>query len=406
MNSIEKLTVSASKSYLQRALAISALSQGVSVLNDVSWCNDSIAAKNIIENLGCKIEENNRILLINQQNISFNNREFNANEAGLSIRMFSPIFALSSHEINFEGEGSLNTRPVQLIADALIQLGVIVESNNGLLPIKIKGPIKSGLINIDGSLSSQLLTGLLITLPLLKGDSVINVHNLKSIPYIDMTIKIMEHFGVKVKNINYKTFKIKGNQKYQATTYNIEGDWSGGAFFLVCGAVKGSIEITNLSISSMQADKIIINALKLAGAKITIKKESLIVEKNKLNAFYFDATNCPDLFPPLVCLASQCIGVTEIKGISRLIHKESDRADVLKKEFIKMGIYITLENDSMYITGDKPQSCTIDSHNDHRIAMAGGVMNLFCDGKINIVNKEAINKSYPDFFKQLLIFNR
>ena len=209
MNSIEKITVSASKSYLQRALAIAALSEGISVLNEVSWCNDSIAAKNIIENLGCKIEENNRILLINQQNISFNNREFNANEAGLSVRMFSPIFALSNHEINFKGEGSLNTRPVQLIADALFQLGVIIETNNGFLPIKIKGPIKSGVINIDGSLSSQLLTGLLIALPLVNGDSVINVHNLKSIPYIDMTVKIMEHFGVKVDNIDYKTFKIK-----------------------------------------------------------------------------------------------------------------------------------------------------------------------------------------------------
>jgi|TARA_B110000438_G_scaffold65261_1_gene65847 3-phosphoshikimate 1-carboxyvinyltransferase len=404
MNSIEKITVSASKSYLQRALAIAALSEGISVLNEVSWCNDSIAAKNIIENLGCKIEENNRILLINQQNISFNYREFNANEAGLSIRMFSPIFALSNHEINFKGEGSLNNRPIQLIADALFQLGVIIQSNNGLLPIKIKGPIKSGVINIDGSLSSQLLTGLLIALPLVKGDSVINVHNLKSIPYIDMTVKIMEHFGVKVDNIDYKTFKIKGNQKYQATTYNIEGDWSGGAFFLVYGAVKGAIEITNLSISSNQADKVIINALKLAGAKIIINKESLIVEQNKLHAFYFDATNCPDLFPPLVCLASQCKGITEIKGISRLTHKESDRADVLKKEFIKMGIYITFKNDSMYITGNKPQPCTIDSHNDHRIAMAGGIMNLFCDGEIKIENKEAINKSYPDFFEQLRIF--
>ena len=177
-----------------------------------------------------------------------------------------------------------------------------------------------------------------------------------------------------------------------------------GAFFLVYGAVKGAIEITNLSISSNQADKVIINALKLAGAKIIINKESLIVEQNKLHAFYFDATNCPDLFPPLVCLASQCKGITEIKGISRLTHKESDRADVLKKEFIKMGIYITFKNDSMYITGNKPQPCTIDSHNDHRIAMAGGIMNLFCDGEIKIENKEAINKSYPDFFEQLRIF--
>ncbi len=398
-----KISVAASKSYLQRALAISALAEGISVLNEVSWCDDSEAARKIIENLGSKISETNRKLSINSKALVFDKLDYNAGEAGLSIRMFSPILALSDKEINFTGEGSLKTRPIDIISNALSQLGVEIKSNKGFLPLKIKGPIQSGNITIDGSLSSQLLTGLLITLPILNGDSIIEVHNLKSIPYIDMTLSIIQDFGVSVENIKNKTFKIKGNQKYKATNYDIEGDWSGGAFFLVYGAIKGKVEVLNLNPNSLQADKAILSALQLAGAKITLKEKSTIVEKEQLNAFNFDATDCPDLFPPLVCLASQCGGISKIKGISRLTHKESDRAKVLQEEFGKIGFDISLKDDNMYVRGGLAKASTINSHNDHRIAMAGGLMNLFCDGEIKIKNKEAVNKSYPNFFKDLEI---
>jgi len=259
---MNKITAPASKSYLQRALAISALAEGETTLTNISWCDDSIAAKNIIDKLGCKTIEKNGNLIINSQGLDFKNTEFSAGEAGLSIRMFSPIFALSNNEITFTGKGSLLTRPVEIIAYALTQLGAKVETNNGLLPIKIKGKIQAGKNRIDPSLSSQLLTGLLIPLPLLDGNSEIIVDNLKSTPYIDMTLEIMQKFGVSVKNDNYKIFKIKGNQKYKPTRYNIEGDWSGAAFFLILGAVNGSIEVENLDFNSSQADKEIITVLK------------------------------------------------------------------------------------------------------------------------------------------------
>ena len=391
----------ASKSFLQRALAISVLAQGTSVLQNVSWCNDSIAAKEIIEKLGAVVNENNSELSIKSDGLNLKTNEFSAGESGLSIRMFSPILALLESKITFTGRGSLNNRPMKIIADALMQLGAKVETNNGLLPIKIKGSIKSGIIEIDGSISSQLLTGLLISLPLVEGNSVIKVQNLKSIPYIDMTLSIMKKFGVEVEHNDYKTFKIKGNQKYKATKYNIEGDWSAASFFLVAGAVKGNIKIENLNPNSLQADKEILTVLKKAGAEISINKNSITVNKNQLNAFNFDATNCPDLFPPIVCLASQCKGKSTIKGISRLIHKESNRAKVLKQEFAKIGINISLDGDFMYIYGGEIVSGIINSHNDHRIAMAGGIMNLFTDKNIRIENKEAVNKSYPGFFKDL-----
>jgi len=399
--SMNKITAPASKSYLQRALAISALAEGETTLTNISWCDDSIAAKNIIEKLGCKTIEKAGDLIINSKALNFEDTEFSAGEAGLSIRMFSPIFALSNKEIIFTGKGSLLTRPIGIIADALTQLGAKVETNNGLLPLKIKGKISASKIRIDGSLSSQLLTGLLIALPLLDGDSEIIVDNLKSIPYIDMTLSIIQKFGVSIENENYKIFRIKGNQKYKPTTYNIEGDWSGAAFFLILGAVNGSIEVENLDFESSQADKEIITVLKKAGAKISTKNNSVIVEKNQLNSFKFDATNCPDLFPPIACLASQCSGTSIIKGVSRLTHKESNRAEVLKQEFANVGIKITLDDDYMHIIGSKLQNGTIDSHNDHRIAMMGGILNEFSETEIKITNKEAINKSYPDFFKSL-----
>ena len=390
----------ASKSYLQRAIAIAALAKGTSVLKNISWCNDSKAAAHIARGLGAVLVEEDNNLHIESKGLSITSKNrFCAGEAGLSIRMFSPVLALANHEIIFTGEGSLLKRPAGFIADALNQLDAGVTTSNGFLPLTIKGGLKPGIVHVDGSVSSQLLTGLLMALPLLKGDSTILVDNLKSIPYIDMTLSIMEHFGVDVINEQYQVFHIKGNQQYSAKTYNIEGDWSAASFLLIIGAVKGGVEVRNLKGDSKQADRKIIAALKKSGAEIEQTGNSVIVKQKKLDAFEFDATHSPDLFPPLACLASQCTGTSVIKGVSRLVHKESNRAETIKQEFAKMGIAIRLKDDRMYITGSNPLPCTVDSHNDHRIAMAGGVMNLFCDaGTIRVTNPQAINKSYPEFF--------
>ncbi len=396
---LHKMVAPASKSYLQRAIAIAALANGTSVLKNISWCNDSKAAAHIARGLGAVLVEEDNNLHVRSKGLSITSNRFCAGEAGLSIRMFSPVLALANHEIIFTGEGSLLKRPAGFIADALNQLGAGVTTSNGFLPLTIKGGLKPGIVHVDGSISSQLLTGLLMALPLLKGDSTILVDNLKSKPYIDMTLSIMEHFGVNVINEQYQVFRIKGNQQYSAKTYNVEGDWSAASFLLIIGAVKGGIEVRNLKGDSKQADRKIIAALKKAGAEVEQTGNSVIVKQKKLDAFGFDATHSPDLFPPLACLASQCAGTSVIKGVSRLVHKESNRAETIKQEFAKMGIAIRLKDDRMYITGSKALPCTVDSHNDHRIAMAGGVMNLFCDaGTIRVTNPQAINKSYPEFF--------
>ncbi len=398
-----QINAPASKSYLQRVLAISTLASGKTTVNNISWCNDSLAVKKIVEQLGAKITETENAITINNEKLQINNPYFNVGESGLALRMFSSILSLFNQEKTIYAQGSLLNRPIEEIINALQQSEIKISTQQGKTPLTLKGTLKAGNYIIDGSQSSQILTGLLIALPLLKENSIIDAINLKSKPYIDLTIGIMKLFGVSIENNNYEKFIINGNQKYISTNINIEGDWSGAAYFLVYGAVKNKIEIKNLDYNSKQADKQIIDALKSAGALVTISKNSVIVEKNQLNSFNFDASNCPDLFPPLVCLASQCNGISTIKGTNRLIHKESNRAEVLKTEFNKIGLQISVNDNVMTITPAKLKAGTINSNNDHRIAMVAGLMNLFCkNGTINIENKEAINKSYPNYFNDIL----
>lgn len=396
-----KIIIPASKSYLQRALAIGLLENGTTILRNVSWCDDSVAVKNIVSELGANIIEQEHQLIIQSSGLQINNNSFFVGESGLALRMFCPIIALSGKKVTISGNGSLNNRPVDFVAKTLKQVGVTATTNKGLPPITIQHKLSGGKFSIDGSISSQLLTGLLIALPLADSDSEILVDNLKSIPYINMTLDTIRHFGVQISHNNYKHFFIKGNQTYKPTEFTIEGDWSGAAFFLVAGALMGEIEITNLSVNSLQADRKILDVLQKTGAKISVNSNSVIVGKNNLKAFNFDATHCPDLFPPLVVLAANCKGTSTIKGVSRLIHKESNRAEVIKGELVKLGIRIQIQEDMMLIEGGEIKGGTIDSHNDHRIAMMGGILNLVASDEILIKNKETVNKSYPQFFNDL-----
>ncbi|MBT5427281.1 MAG: 3-phosphoshikimate 1-carboxyvinyltransferase, partial [Bacteroidetes bacterium] len=218
----------ASKSYAQRALAAALLANGFTVLRNPSRCDDAVSAMKVIQALGADISDHGDQLKI-RGGFSPVSTNLNFGEAGLGIRLFASIAALHTGEITLSGSGSLTKRPMGLIHEALSTLGVNCKTNNGFLPIKVNGPLNGGNIKIDGSLSSQVLTGLLMALPLAKNDSVIEVHNLQSIPYIDMTLQLMKDFGIIVSHNNYQEFCIPGQQRYIATDYLIEGDWSGGA---------------------------------------------------------------------------------------------------------------------------------------------------------------------------------
>jgi 3-phosphoshikimate 1-carboxyvinyltransferase len=395
-----KIKAPSSKSMTQRAIAAALLADGQSIIHNPSYCDDSLAALSIAVGLGSRVEPQADKLKITGTGV-LKEPKLNCGESGLAIRMFSPIAALYPAEITMAGANSLKKRPMLMIEEALNQLGVKCKSNGGFLPLTIQGPIVGGSCEIDGSVSSQLLTGLLMALPVAEKDSEIKVKNLKSKPYIDMTIQLLKSFGITIQNKDYQIFKIKGSQIYKPEEYTVEGDWSGGAFLLVAGAINGSVSVHGLRTNSLQSDMAIIKALEKAGAKMKIGKDQVEITASELKAFEFDATDSPDLFPPLVALASYCNGISKIKGVSRLIHKESNRAATLKEEFGKMNIKIEINGDGMSITGGLPSGAHVESHDDHRIAMAVSVAALRATGKVFIRDSQCVAKSYPGFFDDL-----
>jgi 3-phosphoshikimate 1-carboxyvinyltransferase len=390
----------ASKSMTQRAIAAALLADGQSIIQNPSYCDDSLAAMSIAVGLGARVEPKvNELKIVGSAILK--EPKLNCGESGLAIRMFSPIAALYDAEITMVGANSLKKRPMSMIEEALNQLGVRCKSSGGFLPLTIQGPLSGGNCEIDGSVSSQLLTGLLMALPLATMDSVVRVNNLKSKPYIDMTLQLLKSFGIKVDNKDYTYFHIPGNQKYKPQNYNIEGDWSGGAFLLVAGAINGQLCVKGLRRDSMQSDIAVIKALKLAGAHMIIDEDQIEISKSDLRSFEFDATESPDLFPPLVALASYCSGTSSIKGVARLIYKESDRASTLKEEFGKMNVNIDIRDDVMHVTGGRPQGARVESHDDHRIAMAEAVAAIGATGNVSIRDSQCVAKSYPCFFDDI-----
>lgn len=398
----------ASKSSMQRACAAALLHNGITTIHNAGISNDDKAALDIITQLGAKVYTRDGFLEIISQGFAANNNtaaNINCGESGLSIRMFTPIAALSSTTINITGEGSLQKRPMDFFDEIFPQLGIEINSAQGKLPLQIKGPLQPNDITIDGSLSSQFLTGLLFAVGQSATDQcIITVTDLKSKPYIDLTLHIMKHFGFNIEHDNYERFIInpKTNNDNEKMQYTVEGDWSSASFLLVAGAIGGEVTIKGLDVFSTQADKAILQVLQLSKAHVSISEEAIVIKKNKLMPFVFDATDCPDLFPPMVALAAYCEGKSVIYGIHRLAAKESDRAKTLQDIFGKMGIKITLQDDdAMIIEGGTINEATVSSHHDHRIAMAAAIAALGAQGDITITEADAINKSYPRFYDDL-----
>ncbi|AHF14171.1 3-phosphoshikimate 1-carboxyvinyltransferase [Niabella soli] len=407
----------ASKSSMQRACAAALLATSKVVITNPGHSNDDKAAQGIITALGATIStidpetiEIESGFLKDPAAIHSKEDAVNCGESGLSIRMFTPVVSLCTNAVTINGEGSLVTRPMDFFDQVLPELGVAITSNAGKLPLQVKGPLQAKDITIDGSLSSQFLTGLLMAFsvaPITK-PVAIKVTDLKSKPYIDLTLNVMKQFGMNVpENRNYEEFifhrtesEIR-NQKSEIINYTVEGDWSGGAFLLVAGAIAGNIHVRGLQQGSTQADKKILEALMAANAGIAMDAKGITLHAAPLTAFEFDATDCPDLFPPLVALAANCKGITSVKGVSRLAHKESDRGLTLQQEFGKMGIKIDLEGDWMRIHGGPVNGAVVHSRHDHRIAMACATAALKADGATVIEEAQAINKSYPDFYDHL-----
>jgi len=399
------IQVPPSKSVMIRAVAASLLADGTSILRNPSLSVDSLAAINIAHTLDADISIDNGYINI-KGNTRLTKREIRnvvleCGESGLCMRMFAPIAGLLDRDIHLEARGTLLERPMGVV-EALSLAGADVKTSSGFPPVRVKGPIRPGRYEIDGSQTSQFLTGLLMALPICNGDSEIRVKGLMSKPYIRVTIDIMNKFGVKVSSEkDLSSLYIEGGQGYRATEYSVEGDWSGASFMLVAGAVAGSIALYGLDMNSYQADKAIIDVLQRAGAMVDMDKDRITVKKEELRSFDFFADDSPDLVPPVVALAAHCRGKSIIHGIKRLKYKESNRLEALVKEFSKMGVDIKAFEDRLEIIGGRVRPSVIDPHNDHRIAMACAVAGLDADGQVIIENPECVAKSYPFFFDDL-----
>lgn len=400
------LAVPISKSYAQRALALAALVKEPVCFEQLTRCDDVETALRIVESLGKTIQKKDKGLLLKGEFVRDTNHQINCGEAGLSTRLFSAFSLLSDKRFEISGEGSIIKRPMDMVIDALTQAGKNVQHKDGKLPLKINGQTKHFEFNIDGSTSSQLLTGLLIVSPFLNNNVKIQVRNLKSIPYVEMTLEIMKDFGLNVVNNDFSSFYIpSGQQAKPPSIYQVEGDWSGASFLIVAGLIGGSVKLKGLNRSSLQADKELLAVVEKVGGQYEWNQEELTINGGKLTPFNFDATHCPDLFPPLASLAAMIEGVSRIRGVHRLQHKESDRAAAIIHEFNEMGIRVETFDDELIIhglnKGQQLQGGGVSSHNDHRMAMALALLSLRSDNPILIKEASSINKSYADFYEDL-----
>lgn len=393
-----------SKSMTVRAIAAALLSPGVVEIVHPSFCGDGLSALGIAKAMNAGIVEGDGSLTIAgkfPRTGAAEGRKLECGESGLCMRMFTPIAALSGDETTLTATGSLAARPMDMVIELRGHVSHIA-TDNGYAPVTVKGPLRGGLIEVDGAETSQFLTGLVMALPVCGEDSTLVVSQLKSIPYIRMTLSLLREFGIEVEHDeDYRRFYIRGDQTYGPTSYRVEGDWSGAAFLLVAGAIGGSVKVRGLDRNSLQADRAITGALSNAGAVVVIEDDYIFVSKKDLRAFEFDATDAPDLFPPLVALAANCPGTSVIHGAERLKHKESDRALALAAEFGRLGIDISVSGNRMEVKGARPKGGTVDSHNDHRIAMACAVAALNGTGPVRIGNWQSVFKSYPEFFHDL-----
>jgi 3-phosphoshikimate 1-carboxyvinyltransferase len=400
------IIVPPSKSMMQRICVLALLHNGEIVIHNPGFSEDDKTTINVIESLGAVVTKNDGFLRIASEGKFNPPHEINFGESGLACRMFAPILALSNKSVTLNGKGTLLKRDMSDLMALLSSLDVTVNSSTTFLPFEINGPINLNKISIDGSKSSQYITGVIIACAYSATSPIeLRVYNPVSSPYLDLTLNCLKHFGYQVQHNNYEHFTIKPKidvgPKIELT---IESDWSSAAYFLVAGSIAGNLEIKGLDTSSVQADAAVLKVLHDAKADVEIGEKSIMVRETKnLQCFHFDATHSPDLFPILVCLAAFCEGQSSIKGLGRLYNKESNRMESILDVFGNLGVDLTVDGDVLHIKGKSTiRSCQVSAHHDHRMAMSAAITALRANGPVTIHQAESVKKSFPDFFKALI----
>ena len=393
------VNVPPSKSDVHRAIICAAMANGVSRISPVALSNDIKETIGCIKALGADAVLENNVLTVDGTNMYKNKTALlDCGESGSTLRFFIPIAAVGNINATFVGKGKLPQRPIGIFTEALPKAGTVCKTEGGL-PLEIKGQLKSGIFEIPGNVSSQFITGLLLALPILEGDSeIVLTSPLESVGYIAMTIRTMKQFGVNIQATE-KGWHIKGGQSYKTCDYTTDGDWSQAAFFMVLGAVSGKVTVKGVAKDSTQGDKKCAEILTRFGAKVTQLDNEVTVEKGELKAITIDASQIPDLVPVLSVCAAFAEGTTKIINAERLRIKECDRLKATAELLNNLGGKVKELSDGLEITGvSSLKGGNVNGYNDHRIVMSAAVCAARSDEDITATFAMSINKSYPDFY--------
>lgn len=399
-----------SKSMAHRAVICAALGDGVSKVTNIDYSDDIIATIEAMSALGAKITKKEDYLEVyginSPENIKANSvkseRTIDCNESGSTLRFLVPIAALFDGVNRFVGRGNLGKRPLDTYYKIFDEQGIKYSYKDGILDLKTEGKLKVGEFKMEGNISSQFITGLLFTLPLLDGDSkIVITTEMESKGYIDLTLRAIKDFGVEIINNNYEEFIIKGNQIYNSIDYRVEGDYSQAAFFFCADALSSNIVLNDLKLHSLQGDKEVIDILQRMGLKLNNKDNGLIGSASLgLKSTIIDGSQCPDIIPVVSLVAALSEGTTEIINAGRLRIKECDRLAAVTSELNKLGAKIIEKEEGLIIEGVKKLKGNVEvwSHKDHRIAMTMAIASTMCKEPIILKDYECVSKSYPQFW--------
>ncbi len=427
-----------SKCFAQRAILAAALAEGTSHLSGFSTCEDNLSAIEVARSLGAKVTRHAEHVKIEgigaKSPESMNIEKLDVGQSGLLARLCIPLSAaLSRCDTIITGRGTLLNRPLTGANDIMAAFGILLKNEDShkgtqvCIPLKVKGKFYPGRAEISGNAGSQLISGLLMTLPLFSANSQLFVSEPKSIPYMFITQDIAAKFGIKIESelegdakmleeqdwsyCNGIYFKIKGGQRYKAADIELESDWSAAACFLTYGALFGEAEVLGLNTDSIQADITILDILSDAGACISYDETVVSVKRAPMQAFEYDLNNAPDLIPLASLIAAFCPGESTIYGVSRLKNKECDRAQAICETLKKMGVEIQLIEDGFKIKGmslcqrftsrNLLHGGNYSSFHDHRMVMMLSIAQMGADSPIMIDDTECVSKSFPSFFEEM-----
>ncbi|MDB3957012.1 3-phosphoshikimate 1-carboxyvinyltransferase [Candidatus Nitrosopelagicus sp.] len=401
-----KITCPSNKSYTHRAIFLAALSDGKSIVKKILHSNDTIATISACRGFGVEVEEvENNVTIKNKIDETVQSSMINAENSGTTIRIAIAIAALSGGNTILTGDDSLKKRPMQPILDALETMGVKTESDEGRPPIHINGKIQGKEISINGDISSQFISALLIIAPRLPDGLIINVEGkLVSKPYVDLTIAIMKKFGVEVKiEEEYKRYVVS-HQIYKPTTFSIPSDFSNLALLLAANVLLGDGLDIEISLGDMpQGDEAIVDILEKLGVNVTLEDDIITTESPiSLKGGKFDLSDTPDLLPAIAILALKSEKPIEMFNVKHARYKETDRIAIISRELKKIGLNVEEKDDGMIIKKSSELiPAELNSENDHRLFMAFSIAGMFV-GECTVSDPDAVKVSYPEFISDLV----